>query len=109
MNATCSTSDWAQVLKDYTYRNAGRRIRLEIDDPVIGAQWAEVDFPLRGISFDRRDNRIEIMLGETGSLAQHLTHSIECPTGIDIMWSTPTGREVLRIGHGSGQTLLHAI
>jgi hypothetical protein len=109
MSMETTSLDWARLLKDYTQRNAGRRIRLEIDDPQIGAQWAEVDFPLRGISYDWRDNRVEIMLGEAGSLSQHLTHSIAFPTAVDLVWNGAVNHEVLRIEHGSGQTLLHTV
>jgi hypothetical protein len=106
---TAAPPDWARLLKEYTQRHAGRRARLEFDDPDLGAQWAEIDFPLRGISYDRRDDRIEIMLGEIGSLEERLTHSIVRPCALDILLSErPTG-EVLCISHPDGQTRLHLV
>lgn len=109
MTTEASTSDWARMLKEYTLRNVGRHTRLEFDDPEVGAQWAEIDFPLRGVAFDHRDDRIEIMLGEMGSLDAHLTHSIAHPTALDLLGGGQPGAEVLRIAHGRGQTLLRFI
>jgi hypothetical protein len=109
MTTVTSAAGWAGLLKDYTRRNAGRLTRLEMDDPEVGAQWAEVDFPLRGVAYDHQDNRVEIMLGEAGSLEAHLTHSIEDPLAIDLLESSYPGGEVLRIAHGRGQTLLQFV
>jgi len=101
--------EWVRILKDYTARNAGRRARLELDDPELGAPWGEVDFPLRGVTYDRRDDRVEIMLGATAILEERLTHSIARPTSIDIVASAPPGGEILRIRHPDGQTLLQLL
>jgi hypothetical protein len=107
MSAATGSAEWVAILKDFTHRNAGRPTRLEIDDPELGAQWAEVDFPLRGVAYDARDGRIEIMLGEQGSLESHLTHSIEAPVALEVLYGPAGGgREVLWIRHGEGQTLL---
>lgn len=100
------SADWLKTLKLFNERNVGRRTRLEIDDPEIGAQWAEVDFPLHGVTYDPRDQRIEIMVGEHGAVSDHLTHSIQNPTAVDVV-TAPTGADrALRIEHSGGQTLL---
>jgi hypothetical protein len=98
---------WPALLADFTQRNAGRRTRLEVIDPELGAQWQETDYPLRGVAYDPRDGRIEIMLGHQGSADQHLTHSIEDATDLDIAEATEGGGQVLRVAHGDTQTLLH--
>jgi hypothetical protein len=98
---------WPALLAGFTQRNAGRRARLEVLDPEIGAQWQEADYPLRGVAYDPRDGRIEIMLGHQGSTEQHLTHSIENVTDLDIAEPTEGGGRVLRVTHGDTQTLLH--
>jgi hypothetical protein len=100
-------ADWTRMLKDYACRNTGRLVRLEIADPEVGAQWAGVDLPLRGIAYDPREDRVEIMLGEAGGLAPHLTHSIRYPTGVDVVDTGSGSSEVLRIAHCDGETLLH--
>lgn len=109
MATEATSTDWSGMLKAYTLRNTGRRTRLEIDDPAIGAQWSEIDFPLRGVAFDSRDNRIEIMLGEERSLEARLTHSIEYPVDVSILEGATPGSEVLCIRHGRGQTLLQFV
>jgi hypothetical protein len=109
MMTEANTLEWARILKEYTLRNAGRHTRLEFDDPEIGAHWAEVDFPLRGVAFDPRDDRVEIMLGDIGSLDAHLTHSIAHPTSIDLAGGGQPGTDILRIAHGRGQTLLRFV
>jgi hypothetical protein len=100
-------ADWNQTLQEFTNRNAGRRTTLEIDSLDIGAQEEEQDYPLKGVTFDPRDQRVQIMLGEAGSVDQHLTHSIGDAEWIDVL-RRPDGRDAaLCIVHGGGgQTLL---
>jgi hypothetical protein len=96
---------WSKLLTDFTQRHAGRRARLEVDDPDLGAQWLDSDHPLLGVAYDRRDDRIEIMLGEMGDVENRLTHTIPGATVVELAASN--GGETLRIGHGESQTLLH--
>jgi hypothetical protein len=98
---------WSALLADFTRRNAGRRARLEVIDPQFGAQWQEVDYPLLGIAYDPRDDRIEIMLGYLGSTEQHLTRSITAAIAIDLRPPNSGGGETLRVTHGDAQTLVH--
>jgi hypothetical protein len=98
---------WPALLAGFTQRNAGRRTRLEVIDPELGAQWQETDYPLRGVAYDPRDGRIEIMLGHQGSTEQHLTHSIGDATDLEIAEPAEGGGRVLRVTHGDAQTLLH--
>lgn len=35
--------EWAELLTEFTRRNAGRRTRLEINDPDPGVQQQEMD------------------------------------------------------------------
>jgi hypothetical protein len=104
---TATPAEWNLTLKEFTHRNAGRRTVLEIDSMDIGAQEEEQDYPLKGVTFDPRDQRVQIMVGEEGSVERHLTHSIGNPQHIDVLrW--PDGRDqALRIVHANGsQTLL---
>jgi len=105
MNPDAKPADWAATLSEFTNRNAGRRTTLEVDAPEYGAQEEENDYPFWGVTFDRRDGRIQIMLGEQGSVDQHLTRSIDEPQRVDVL--TDHGRDrALRIVHAGGQTLL---
>ena len=98
--------EWTKQLDEFTRRNVGRRGVLEVDDPELGAQAQEHDYPLLGASYDRHDGRVELMFGELGDVQRHLTRSIGGVSGIDIL-TNERGRDIaLRIGHGAGQTLL---
>ncbi|HEY9228386.1 MAG TPA: universal stress protein, partial [Gemmatimonadaceae bacterium] len=97
---------WASELDRFSQRNIGRRGVLEVDDPEIGAQAQENDYPLLGAAFDPHDRRVELMFGELGDVGHHLTRSIGGVSSIDVL-TDDRGRDIaLRIAHGSGQTLL---
>ena len=99
-------SRWAELLDDFTRANRGRRTQLEVDDPEIGAQAQEEDYPLIGVTYDRHDGRVEIMVGRTGPGEPHFSRSIGEVSSIDVLSDT-NGRDlVLRLRHGRGQTIL---
>lgn len=98
--------EWSDRLDEFTRRNAGRRGVLEVDDPEIGAQAQEHDYPLLGATYDPADSCVDIMLGELGDVQRHLTRSIGNVSAIDVL-TDEKGRDIaLRIAHGAGQTLL---
>ena len=99
-------SQWSTMLADFTRTNAGRRTRLEIDDPEIGAQAQEIDYPLRGVAFDPHDQRLEIMLGTLGAGAAHHTRSIEHVSSLDFLTAEDGTDVALRVQHGTGQTVI---
>ena len=98
--------EWVGLLRDFSRRNAGRKTLLEIDDPELGAQWQEADCALRGVGYDTRSGRLEIMLEECEECRAHLTHSIEAASEVDVLPGGDGRDRTLRIGHPSGQTLL---
>jgi nucleotide-binding universal stress UspA family protein len=101
--------EWAERLEEFTRRNVGRMATLELIDPDIGAHVDEKGFPFVGASFDPRDGRVHIMLGEPNNLngkTRHLTRCISDATAIQVLRDRP-GRDILlRVAHGRGQTLL---
>ena len=98
--------EWSAKLNEFTNRNVGRRGTLEVDDPDIGAQAQEHDYPLLGAAYDPHDGRVELMFGELGDVGRHLTRSIGDVDEINTL-TNDRGRDVaLRISHGAGQTLL---
>jgi nucleotide-binding universal stress UspA family protein len=100
------TREWVAQLDVFTGRNVGRRGTLEVDDPEIGAQAQEFDYPLLGATYDIHDERVELMFGELGTGRHHLTRGIGGITGIDVL-RDERGRDLaIRIAHGTGQTLL---
>jgi nucleotide-binding universal stress UspA family protein len=101
-----SHAEWTSQLDAFTRRNAGRRGTLEVDDPEIGAQAQEFDYPLRGATYDAHDQRVSLMFGELGWGGPHLTRGIGGVTAVDIL-QDERGRDLaIRIAHGAGQTLL---
>ena len=99
-------SHWAAELDAFTRRNVGRIAALEVDDPEMGAQAQEHDYPFLGAAWDHHDERVEIMLGDFEGVGRHLTRGIAGVTGIDIL-KDETGRDwILRVAHGRGQTIL---
>lgn len=98
--------EWAAALEAFTRRNAGRLATLEVDDPEIGAQAQQHDYPFLGAAFDHHDQRIELMLGDMENTSRHLTRGIGDVRHLDLL-KDAAGRDwVLRIAHGSGQTIL---
>ena len=107
-NATLSLdrARWIEVLEDFTRRNAGRRTRLEVDDPELGAQQQEHDYPLLGIAYDPIDQRVDIMLGELGTGEPHLSRGVTGVDSLDVLTNRDDQDVALRLTHGKGQTLL---
>ena len=104
--ATIEHAMWKPALDAFTRRNAGRRGVLEVDDPEIGAQAQENDYPLVGAIYDPHDDCVDLMFGATGDLSRHLSRCIGGVTSLDIL-QDDSGRDVaLRVAHGVGQTLL---
>lgn len=99
-------AEWERALRRFTERNAGRRTKLEHRDPEVGLQEQEHDHQLQGLVYDRRDDRIEIMLGGFEGAGPHLTHTLQSVTSLDLV-TDETGRDILlTFGHDESQTLL---
>lgn len=100
------TREWTRVLEEFSRRNSGRSVSLEVNDPELGAQSQVRGYPFLGGSYDHNDRRIELMLGEMGESERHLSRGITDVRSVDVM-RDPDGRDrALRIAHGEGQTLL---
>jgi hypothetical protein len=97
---------WASVLATFTARNSGRRSILEVDDLEIGAQAQEYNYPLIAAMYDAHDQRLQIMLGDSGTHGRHLTRSIGGVFGVDVLTDGKGHDVALRIEHGTSQTLL---
>lgn len=104
--ARIAASNWTAELDAFTKRNIGRLASLEVDDPELGAQAQEHDYPFLGATWDHNDERVEIMLGDFEGTRRHLTRGIGGVTAIDILRDEKGRDWILRISHGSGQTIL---
>ena len=98
---------WATALEGFTERHVQRPTLIEVDSPDLGSQQQEHGFPLRGIAYDRRDQRISIMLGELEGAEPHLTHSISDVKSVAIgPGREGRGLEVIRIAHDDSETFI---
>jgi hypothetical protein len=109
MDRTIPRDEWVEGLRQFTHRNAGRRTLMEVDGPEIGAQAAGTDYPLRGIAFDPRDGRVEIMLGDMATVERRITHTIQGAAAIDLLRSDDGHDRALRIAHDGAQTVLRFV
>ena len=105
MSVSIPSGEWARELQRFTDRNTGRITILEerLDHETHDE---ERGFPLRGIAYDPRDDRVEIMLGELESTECHLTRGIANVHHIELL-STPGGKYLLlRVRRKDGETVL---
>ena len=83
--ATSNDADgWARTLSDFTIRNMGRKSRLEIDDPQLGAQTQALGYGFFGVTYDARSNCLTIMLEASSVSRDHLSRSITGASSISI-------------------------
>jgi hypothetical protein len=106
MATPTDTAAWCALLDAFTARHAGRRTILELEDPLLGLYREHVDYPLRGIAYDRRDDRVEIMLGEQASVAHHITRTIAAPDVVRVLHDSAGRERGLAVEHGPACTLL---
>jgi nucleotide-binding universal stress UspA family protein len=97
---------WARELNEFTKLNVGRRTTLELDDPELGLQECGRNFPLWGVDYDFRRDRLDIMLGRSGTVEGHLTHSLPAPREIKILRGEDGRTEGLLIEFRSGKATL---
>lgn len=97
--------EWTEALNDFTRRNAGRRATIEVDDPEIGAQMLGRG-ALMGVTYDRHDRRVEIMVGDAHRARRHLMHSIPRVESIAMTADANGAIEALELRHGRGHTLV---
>lgn len=98
--------EWELLLDDFTRRNTGRRARLEIDQPELGAQLQQTGFPFLGATYDPKNDHVELMFGDLVNGSRHLARSIADVSAVTLQ-SDSAGRDIaLRIQHGDGQTLV---
>jgi nucleotide-binding universal stress UspA family protein len=97
---------WVQELNDFTRANVGRRTTLELDHPEVGLQESGRNFPLWGVDYDPKKDRIDIMLGRSGTVEGHLTHSLPGPKDIEIVRGADQRAEALHIVFRTGKAIL---
>lgn len=97
---------WATCLERFTNRNAFRHVIVEEDRMDRGLMRSVVDAALAGISYDRRDGSVQIMLDGEADRGKHRTVVVRDVRSVDAL-SEPNGRDVaLRFAIPKGQVLL---
>jgi len=97
---------WRTWLDDFSKRNAGRPVTVEVDDPSIGAQVQARGYLLQGAACDPSDHSIEIMLGHMAGADAHLTRRIDEVASVAISTDVRGRDAALEIRHGEGRTLV---
>lgn len=96
---------WPDVLDAFTKRNAGRRVRIEVDTPAYGAQVQATGFSLLGASYDRHDQRVELMLADAEGTSR-LTRGIAGVERLAIARGHDGRDDALQLCHPDGETLV---
>lgn len=97
---------WVPLLEDFSKTNLGRRTTLELNDPEIGAQQCGKNFPLWGVDYDPKRDMINIMLGRSGTVEGHLTHSIPAPRDLQVVLDERGHSQALQIQLEKSQIVL---
>lgn len=103
---TSKAKAWAQELNQFTKANAGRKTTLELSDPDFGSQASGKNLPLWGVDYDPRKDRVDIMLGRTGTVDGHLTHSLPGPREISVARDEEGRALALHIRLRTGEAVL---
>lgn len=103
-DGTSDPEAWPAMLTEFTRANAERLVLLELEGEASGTQVE--GFPLRGVAYDPRDQRVEIMLGPLVGAGPHLTHAVPGVQRVDVL-RDERGRDVeLRLEHEGAETRL---
>ena len=96
---------WAQCLESFTERNVHRHVLVEEDRLDRGVLRSVVDAELTGISYDRRDGNVQIVL-DGDDRGSHRTVVVRDVKSVYAL-AAPDGRDVaLRLAIPRGQVLL---
>lgn len=100
-------ADWGQTLDDFSHRNAGRRGRLEVDDPALGAQVEMTGYRFLGATYDTPTKRVQLMFGNFAGTDPHLVRGISNVTSVEVVFDARDGRDTaVSIVSDQSQTLL---
>jgi nucleotide-binding universal stress UspA family protein len=100
------THPWVAEMEDFSKANLGRRTTLELNDPELGAQECGKNFPLWGVDYDPKRDRLNIMLGRSGTIDGHLTHSIPAPQDVRVELDAAGNAQALQVRLRQGQIVL---
>lgn len=76
---------WQAELDGFSRRNAGRLVDVDVHAPAWGLQHTGRGVPLRGVDFDPRADRVELMVGEPDGSRCHFTHVVPEPVHVEVV------------------------
>jgi hypothetical protein len=80
MQGEIDRDGWQSYLNEFSERNHGRVVRLEVISESLGTQGEAEKLPLEGITFESKGalaSSVEIMLGGASAAdMRHLTHTV---------------------------------
>jgi nucleotide-binding universal stress UspA family protein len=101
-----TTHPWVRELRDFTRANAGRRTTMEVMDPELGVQECGRDLSLWGVDYDPKGDLIHIILGRSGTVEGHLTHSLSAPQDVQVLRGESERTEGLFVQLREGKVIL---
>jgi hypothetical protein len=99
------TDRWSDRLTDFSERNAGRLVDMELIRHDLAAQSQVRRLILSGADYDPQDERVAIMLTSGSS---HFTHMIDHVKSVYMLLATPLRGDMLTVEHDGGQTVVIA-
>lgn len=103
---TADEQQWGKLLDDFSRRNAGRSVHVEVDDLAFGAQLQAAGYMLRGATFDPHDRRVDVMLAPPNASSTHFTRTISQVVSIALSRDSG-GRDIaLQIRTETSETLV---
>ncbi len=99
MDQNIGRDQWNIYFKEFSKKNQFRPTQLQVFDQ-MGVQTEAHELPLMGVDLEMRSEdspRIEIMLGDQGVDAKHLSHTITRAQQVNVKTSETGVDEVLEI------------
>ena len=95
--------EWVPALREFSARNAGRRVRLEVGEAVLMDRSQKPVETFVGVLSDERTRRVEIVLTNSAYEGHHV-RTIAGVTSVDLLTGSDGVDLALRIGHAHGRT-----
>jgi hypothetical protein len=100
--------EWVPFLNDFSRRNQGHPVAVEVFGPQVGAQREADSLPLVGVTVDLTDGgdneQIEVIVGDSPSA--HLMHAVQRPSQVRLALADEGADEALQIESEDGTTTL---
>jgi hypothetical protein len=110
MKGEIPRDQWQTYLEEFSKRNSGRPVNLEVLSEELGDQEEAQMLPLEGITLEKKGSEaesVEIMLGGTGAADdRNLTHTVSQVRLIVPKVGTDGREEALEIGAEDGTKII---